>query len=68
MFLQRNERKLWQKLAKLYDGNLKTTYQPEDVKEDQWIAHILRQKEVNNTLKKDDYNKYQRFQSLQKLN
>jgi hypothetical protein len=33
---------LWQKLAKLYDGNLKTTYQPEDVKEDQWIAHILR--------------------------
>ena len=45
---------LWQKLAKLYDGNLKTTYQPEDVKEDQWISHILRQKEVNNTLKKDD--------------
>ena len=35
---------LWQKLAKLYDENLKTTYQPEYVKEDQWIAHILRQK------------------------
>ena len=45
---------LWQKLAKLYDGNLKTTYQPEDVKEDQWIAHILRQKEVHVTRKKDD--------------
>ena len=33
---------LWQKLAKLYDGNLKTTYQPEDVKEDQWISDILK--------------------------
>jgi len=45
---------LWQKLAKLYDGNLKTTYQPEYVKEDQWIEHILRQKKVNDSLKKDD--------------
>ena len=45
---------LWQKLAKLYDGNLKTTYQPQDVKEDQWISHIIRQIEVHDTLKKDD--------------
>ncbi|GIR13447.1 MAG: hypothetical protein CM15mP23_20220 [Cryomorphaceae bacterium] len=45
---------LWQKLAKLYDGNLKTTYKPEDVKEDQWISHILRQIEVHDTFKKDD--------------
>ena len=35
---------LWQKLAKLYDGNLKTTYQPEEVQEDLWIADILRKK------------------------
>ena len=45
---------LWQKLAKLYDGNLKTTYKPQDEKEDQWISHIIRQKEVYDTLKKDD--------------
>ena len=45
---------LWQKLAKLYDGNLKTTFKPEDVKEDQWISHILRQIEVHDMLKKDD--------------
>ena len=45
---------LWQKLATLYDGNLKTIYQPGNVKEDQWISHILRQKEVHDTLKKDD--------------
>ena len=45
---------LWQKLAKLYDGNLKTTYQPEDEKEDQWISHILRQIEVCDTPKKND--------------
>ena len=44
----------WQKLAKIYDGNLKTTYQPEDVKEDQWISHILRQIEVHDTLKKNE--------------
>ena len=34
----------WQKLAKLYDGNLKITYQPEEVQEDLWIADILRKK------------------------
>jgi len=45
---------LWQKLAKLYDGNLKTTYQPEDVKEDQWISHILRRIEVYDRLKNND--------------
>ena len=45
---------LWQKLAKLYDGNLKTTYQPQNVKEDQWISNILRQIEVHDTLKKDE--------------
>ena len=52
---------LWQKLAKLYDGNLKTTYKPEDLKEDQWISHILKQIEVYDTHKKDNKNKYQRF-------
>ena len=45
---------LWQQLAKLYDGDLKTIYQPEDVKEDKWIADILRLKEVRDSLKKDD--------------
>jgi hypothetical protein len=33
---------LWQKIAKLYDGNLKTTFAPSEVKEDLWIEHILR--------------------------
>ena len=45
---------LWQKLAKMYDGNLKTTYKPDYVKEDQWIANILRQNEVHDMLKRDD--------------
>ena len=43
---------LWQKLAKLYDGNLKTKYQPEYVREDQWISHILREIEIHDSLKK----------------
>lgn len=34
----------WQKLVKLYNGNLKTTYQPEEVQEDLWIEDILRKK------------------------
>lgn len=45
---------LWQKLAKLYDGNLKIRFNPEDVKEDQLILHILRQMEVHNSFKKVD--------------
>lgn len=32
---------LWQKLAKLYDGDLKMTYNPTKVKEDLWIDYIL---------------------------
>ena len=32
---------LWQKLAKYFDGDLKTTYQPDLIKEDEWIEHIL---------------------------
>ena len=45
---------LWQKLAKLYDGNLKTEYQPEYVREDQWISHILREIEIHDSLKKNE--------------
>ena len=32
---------LWQRLAKFYDGDLKTTYQPDKMLEDSWIEHIL---------------------------
>ena len=45
---------LWQKLAKLYDGNLKIRFNPEDVKEDQLILNILRQMEVHDSFKKVD--------------
>ena len=31
----------WQGMAKLYDNNLKTPYQPESVEEDQWIEYII---------------------------
>ena len=31
----------WQSLAKLYDNNLKTTYQPQTEEEDKWIEYIL---------------------------
>lgn len=33
--------KLWQRIAKFYDGDLKSTFDPETSKEDQWIDHIL---------------------------
>ena len=32
---------IWQQLAKIYDNNLKTTYQPNSDKEDKLIEHIL---------------------------
>ena len=32
---------IWQQLAKIYDNNLKTTYQPNTNKEDKLIEHIL---------------------------
>ena len=32
---------LWQQVAKIYDNNLKTTYQPATDKEDKLIEHIL---------------------------
>lgn len=32
---------IWQQLAKIYDNNLKTTYQPSTVKEDKLIEYIL---------------------------
>ena len=32
---------LWQRLAKLYDGDLKAEYNPDEIKEDFWIDHIL---------------------------
>ena len=32
---------LWQRLAKFYDGNLKTIYDPKNKQEDMWIEHIL---------------------------
>ena len=31
----------WQSMAKLYDNNLKTTYQPQRVEEDKWIEYII---------------------------
>jgi len=31
----------WQGLAKLYDNNLKTPYQPQTVEEDKWIEYII---------------------------
>ena len=34
---------IWHQLAKLYDNNLKTTYQPSNNKEDKLIEHILEQ-------------------------
>ena len=33
--------RLWQALAKFYDGDLKSTFDPENNKEDKWIEHIL---------------------------
>ena len=35
---------IWQQLAKIYDNNLKTTYQPTTDKEDKLIEHILQEK------------------------
>ena len=32
---------LWQQLAKYYDGDLKAEYNPDEIKEDFWIDHIL---------------------------
>jgi len=32
----------WQGMAKLYDNNLKTPYQPHSVEEDKWIEYILK--------------------------
>lgn len=32
----------WQGMAKLYDNNLKTPYQPQNVEEDKWIEYILK--------------------------
>ena len=37
---------IWQQLAKIYDNNLKTTYQPTSVKEDKLIEHILREQQL----------------------
>lgn len=31
----------WQSLARLYDNNLKTPYQPQSVEEDKWIEYII---------------------------
>jgi hypothetical protein len=31
----------WQSMAKLYENNLKTTYQPQRVEEDKWIEYII---------------------------
>ena len=31
----------WQTMAKLYDNNLKTPYQPENIEEDKWIEYII---------------------------
>ena len=31
----------WQSLARMYDNNLKTPYQPQSVEEDKWIEYII---------------------------
>lgn len=31
----------WQTMAKLYDNNLKTPYQPKNIEEDKWIEYII---------------------------
>ena len=43
---------IWQQLAKIYDNNLKTTYQPTTDKEDKLIEHILKETEQIRTVKK----------------
>ena len=44
---------LWQQLAKYYDGDLKAEYNPDEIKEDFWIDHILwRMKKDNKVLLK----------------
>lgn len=44
---------LWQRLAKFYDGDLKAEYNPDEIKEDFWIDHILwRMKKDNKALLK----------------
>ena len=44
---------LWQRLAKLYDGDLKAEYNPDKIKEDFWIDHVLwRMKKDNKALLK----------------
>jgi len=32
----------WQSLARMYDNNLKTPYQPQSVEEDKWIEYIIK--------------------------
>ena len=43
---------IWQQLAKIYDNNLKTTYQPTNNKEDKLIEHILIENEQISRAKK----------------
>lgn len=43
--------KIWQRMAKFYDGDLKSNFDPETNKQDQWIEHILwKQYQLRNKL------------------
>ena len=37
----------WQTMAKLYDNNLKTPYQPKNIEEDKWIEYIILEAKKN---------------------
>ena len=43
----------WQTLARFYDNNLKTPYQPDKVEEDKWIEYILQEAKREGKFKKD---------------
>jgi len=40
----------WQSLARLYDNNLKTPYQPQSVEEDKWIEYIIQDAKRKGTI------------------
>lgn len=41
----------WQGLAKLYDNNLKTPFQPNSVEEDKWIEYIIQDAQQKGIIK-----------------
>ncbi len=40
----------WQSLARMYDNNLKTPYQPQSVEEDKWIEYIIQDAKRKGTI------------------